>query len=519
MTTAPDQTANVAPPPDASNATSAAAGVDPHVLRIALTLIVGALAVVFDSTIISVAINDLGRDLHASLGTIQWVSTAYLLALAVTMPIAGWAQSALGGKRLWIIALCVFLAGSVLSASAWSVAALIVFRVVQGVGGGLMMTLTATLIMQAAGGRSIGRVMSVITVPTALGPILGPVLGGVILHFGDWRWMFIVNIPFCLAGLYLARRNLPADAPGAARRPPLDLVGLLLLSPGIAAVIYGLSCIGGTEGIAAAQVLVPLLSGLALIAAFLGWALHRRAHALVEIRLLRHRPLASASVSLVLCGAALYGTMLLLPLYFQQVRGATALGAGLILIPQGIGALLSRSIAGRLTDTLGPRSVAFAALLIACVATVPFAYVTAGTSEIFLMAVLLVRGIGLGAAMIPLSGAGFAGMGRDEIPHAGILIRVTQQLGGSLGIAVLTVILQHAGAGAHTDTALAHGFRQSFWWAVVITAAALPISLLLPGRAPEPTPLRGPRTADSEGAAEAGPDGGLAVGASGEVEV
>ncbi len=471
--------------------------IDPRVLRIALTIIIGALAVVFDSTIISVAINDLGRDLHAPLSTIQWVSTAYLLALAVTMPIAGWAQAALGGKRLWIISLCIFLAGSILSASAWSAPALIAFRVVQGAGGGLMMTLTATLIMQAAGGRNIGKIMSVITVPTALGPVLGPVLGGVILHFGDWRWMFIINIPFCLAGVYLAGRNLPAHEP-ITRRPRLDLAGLLLFSPGVAAVIYGLSRIDGTNGLASIQVVAPLLAGLALVTAFIAWALHRRSNALVDIRLLRHRPLASASVSLVLCGAALYGTMLLMPLYFEQVRGTTALGAGLILIPQGVGTLLSRSIAGKLTDRLGPRSVAFASLVVACVATIPFAFVTARTSQVFLMAVLLVRGTGLGAAMIPLGGAGFSGMNRDEIPHASILIRVTQQLGGSIGIAVLTVILQRALTGAHISAALAHGFRQSFWWAVIITALAVPVSLLLPGRpasrpepdvSPQPEPL------------------------------
>ncbi len=470
--------------------------IDPHVLRIAVTIIIGALAVVFDTTIISVAINDLGRDLHASLTTIQWVSTAYLLALAVTMPIAGWAQAVLGGKRLWITSLCIFLAGSILSASAWSATALIAFRVVQGMGGGLMMTLTATLIMQAAGGRNIGKLMSVITVPTALGPVLGPVFGGVILHFGDWRWIFLVNIPFCLVGAYLAWRNLAADEP-ITRRPRLDLVGLLLFSPGVAAVIYGLSRIDGTNGIASVQVVAPLLAGLALVAAFVAWALHRKSNALVDIRLLRHRALASASVSLVLCGAALYGTMLVMPLYFQQVRGTTALGAGLILIPQGVGTLLSRSVAGKFTDTIGPRAVAFASLLLACLATVPFAFVNADTNQVFLMAVLLVRGIGLGAAMIPLSGAGFSGMSRDEIPHASIVIRVTQQLGGSLGIAVLTVILQRALTGAHNSAALAHGFQRSFWWAVIFTGIAVPVSLLLPAR-PKPAPPEPDVSARSE---------------------
>jgi EmrB/QacA subfamily drug resistance transporter len=458
--------------------------IDPHVLRIALTIVIGALAVVFDTTIISVAVNDLGRQLHAPLGTIQWVSTGYLLALTVTMPLAGWAQSALGGKRLWLLALGVFLVGSILSASAWSAASLIAFRVVQGVGGGFMMTLTATLIMQAAGGRTIGRLMSVITVPTALGPVLGPVLGGVILHLGDWRWLFAVNIPFCLAGAWLAYRNLPADAPAPRKR--LDTVGFLLLSPGVAAIVYGLSRLDGTTGLADAQVLVPLVAGLVLVAAFAGWALRRGSRALVDLRLLRHRPLASSSVVLLLAGATLYGTMLLLPLYFEEVRGESALGAGLLLIPQGIGTLLSRSVAGRLTDRIGARPVAVLSFVIACIATIPFAFATAGTGEILLSGVLLVRGIGLGAAMIPLGGAGFAGLGREEIPHAGILIRVTQQLGGSFGTALLAVILQHAASGARTGAGLVGGFHEAFRWSVVLTAVAVPICLLLPGRLQQP---------------------------------
>jgi EmrB/QacA subfamily drug resistance transporter len=457
--------------------------VDPYVLKIAITIVIGALAVVFDTTIMSVAINDLGRDLHAPLSTIQWVTTGYLLALSVTMPIAGWAQSALGGKRLWILSLGIFLIGSVLSASAWNAPSLIVFRVVQGIGGGLLMTLAATLIMQAARGRNIGKVMALIMVPTALGPVLGPVLGGIILHFGHWRWLFFINIPFCVVGGWLAWRNLPADGP--VRRQPLDVAGLLLICPGVAALVYGLSQVDGASGFTSARVLAPLLAGVVLVAAFTVWALRRKSRALVDMRLLRHRPLASSSALLLLAGAALYGTMLLLPLYFQQVRGQTALGAGLLLIPQGIGTLLSRSLAGKFNDKYGPRIVALIAFIIACAATLPFAFVTASTNYIWLMAVLLVRGIGLGAVMIPLGGSGFSGLSQDEMPHASILIRTTQQLGGSIGTALLIVILQNAVAGASTPGALAAGFRAAFWWAVIFTAIAVPVCLLLPGR-PEP---------------------------------
>ncbi|EFG64819.1 MFS transporter, partial [Streptomyces sp. SPB074] len=302
------------------------APVDPAVWRLAFTVVVGALAVVFDTTIVTVALDGLGRSLHASLATVQWVSTGYLLAVFVTIPLAKWAQARVGGKRLWTGALLVFLLGSVLSALAWNAPALIAFRVVQGIGGGIMMPLMATLIMQAAKGRETGRVMATVTLPTALGPILGPVLGGLILSVASWRWLFLVNIPFCLVGAVLAHRDLPDDRPAPdAPRPGLDVTGLLLLSPGVAAFLYGLSRVGGSAG-----VLVPLLAGLVLVLAFVARSLPRP-HALINLRLLRHRAPAASAALLFLGGTSLYGAMLLLPLYWQQVRGEGALGAGLLL--------------------------------------------------------------------------------------------------------------------------------------------------------------------------------------------
>ncbi|MFI6581963.1 MDR family MFS transporter [Embleya sp. NPDC050493] len=454
--------------------------IDPALRRMTFTLIIGALAVIFDTTIMSVAIDDLAGRMHASLATAQWVSTAYLLALATVMPAVGWLQAALGGKRLWIAALGLFLVGSLLCATAWNAPSLIVFRVVQGFGGGIMMVLMTTLIMQAAKGRNIGRIMSLITVPTALGPVLGPVIGGAILHLGDWRWIFLFNVPFCVVGAYLAARNLPRDRPGP--RPRLDVVGMLLLSPGIAAVIYALTRIGGSEGPAGLTVGLPLVAGLALLLGYLGWALRRGPHALIDVRLFRHRALASSSVLVFLSGAALYGTMMLLPLYWQQVRGEDALGAALLLIPQGVGTLLSRSLAGRYMDRFGPRPVAIAAFALTCVATVPFGFVTASTDNTALMAVLFVRGIGLGAAMITIMGAAFVGLKPEEIPQGSGISRVAQQIGGSAGTALLAVILQRTSTGARTPAALASGFGNAFWWATAFTAAAIPLCLLLPGR-------------------------------------
>lgn len=468
--------------------------VDPEVWRLAFTIIAGALAVMFDTTIVSVAINDLAHELRAPLGTIQWVSTGYLLAMFVTIPIVKWAQSVVGGKRLWIGSLGVFLLGSVLCGLAWDATSLIVFRVVQGVAGGIMMPLMTTLIMQAIRGRNIGKVMSVITLPVALGPIIGPVLGGLLLAGGNWRLLFLVNILFCVVGGWLAFRNLPDDRP-SGDRARLDIVGLLLLSPGAAAVIYGLSRIGGDSGFGSVTVLLPILAGLALVGGFVVWALPRGATALVNVRLLSHRPLAASAGLLFLVGTTLYGAMLLLPLFWQQARGEDALGAGLLLIPQGVGSLLSRFVAGSWTDRAGPRWVAFTGFSIVALATVPFAFSTEGTPDLLLMAVLLVRGLGMGTATIPLASAAYLGLDHGDIPNASIIIPIAQQIGGSFGTAAFAMILQRAASDAKTPEAVTHAFGTTFWWSIGFTVLAVPLCLILPGR---PQPVPEPATTEAE---------------------
>jgi EmrB/QacA subfamily drug resistance transporter len=468
--------------------TTAEDRIDPKVIKTAVVLIVGALAVVFDTTIISVALRTLSVQLHVSISTIQWVSTGYLLALGVAIPLAGWAQARFGGKRVWMFALAVFLIGSILCSLSWSAASLIAFRIVQGLGGGLMLPLFSTIIMQAAAGRALGRTMSFVTLPMVVGPILGPVIGGAILNWLDWRWLFWVNVPFCVVGFVLAWRMLDADATNA--RPRFDIIGWLLLSPSLVAILLGLSNSAQRGGFGRADALGPLLAGVVLLVTFALYSVHRGGNALVDVRLFAHGPLASASALTFLSGAALYGGMLLLPLYWLEVRGADVIHAGLLLAPQGIGALLSRNLAGRLTDSIGARWVAFTGFAIVGLATLPFALASTTTNEWLLMAVLVVRGFGLAAVMIPLSTAAFVGLRRDEIPHAGIITRVTQQIGGSFGVAVLAVILNAAlrNLGTHSAPA-ATAYDHAFWWAVGFTGVALVLSLMLPGRTPRPIPI------------------------------
>jgi EmrB/QacA subfamily drug resistance transporter len=441
---------------------------------------------VLDTTIVSIALNSLVHALHSSVAEIQWVSTGYLLALGVVIPVVGWGQARFGGKRLWMAALTLFVAGSALCATAWNAESLIAFRVLQGVGAGMIFPLMQTLAMQTAraapGGSnsSSGRVVATVSLPIAAGPILGPVLGGVILNWLDWRWLFLVNVPVCAVGLYLAWRFLPADTPASpGTRSRLDLPGLLLIAPGLAGVLFGLSNVGKSGGLGRVDVQVPLIAGLVLLIAFVAWTLRRAGSALIDVRLLRIRSVGASSAVLFLAGACTYAAMFLLPLYWQELRGFGVLDAALLLIPQGVGSLLTRTMAGRLTDRIGGRAVAVAGFVLIALATVPFAFAGPGTNQWWLGTVLLVRGLGLGAVLIPVMTVAFVDLDPGEMPHASMLTRISQQVGGSFGVAVGAVVLQSVLASGHSA---AHAFSQAFWWTIGFTVVAALASFALPGR-------------------------------------
>jgi EmrB/QacA subfamily drug resistance transporter len=454
---------------------------DPKVVKTSLILIVGLMAVIFDTTIVSVALHTLALQMHTSVATIQWVTTGYLLALGIAVPLSTWGLRRFGGKRLWMFALAVFLVGSIGSSLAWNAGSLIGWRVVQGIGGGLMLPLMTTLIFQAAGGKSLGKLVTYVALPALLGPILGPLIGGAILTHLSWRFMFWVNVPFCAIGLLLAWRYMASDAPACADgkdRPRLDVPGLLLIAPGTSFVLLGLANAGTSVGFGHADVIIPLVIGLAMLAAFTLYAL-RKNRPLVEIRLLARRSVASSSTVLFFSGFSLYGAMLLMPLYYQDVRGTTALTAGIMLVPQGVGSVLSRTVAGGKIDKYGSRRIALAGFAIVAVATIPFALAGPHTNEWLLALWMVIRGFGLGAVTMPVMVAGYIGLDKEQIPHSSVLTRTTQQIGGSFGTAVLAVILEEAIASHHG--ALADAFDIAFWWSVGFSAIAVLLSLWLPG--------------------------------------
>jgi EmrB/QacA subfamily drug resistance transporter len=447
--------------------------IEAHVWRIGFVVIIGSIMSILDTTIVNVALETLGRDFHAQLADIQWVITGYMLSLAAVIPITGWAARRFGAKPVYLTSLVLFTAGSALCGVASSVGQLIVFRVVQGVGGGMILPLGQLLMATAAGPKRMGRVMSLVAVPAMLAPIFGPTLGGLILDNTSWRWIFFVNLPVGVLAFVASLRTLPRVERSATDR--LDLVGLALMATGLPLLTYGLAEMGATGSFTAPRVVFPALVGVALIAVFARHALRTRAP-LLDLRLYRRTTFASASLTMFCLGAALFGGMILMPLYWQQIRLESVVHTGLLTAPMGVGMALVMPVAGKLADRLGGGPLALAGVAVTTVATVPFAFIGAHTSITWLSVAMFVRGIGVGLAFLPAMSAAFAALEPAELSHATPQLNVLQRVGGSIGTALLAVVLQRALA--HTgEPASAYG--TAFWWSAGLTALAVAPCLVL----------------------------------------
>lgn len=476
---------------------------DRQTIVLGLVIVSGTLMAILDTTIVNVALETLGRDFDTGLSTIQWVITGYMLAMGTVIPLTGWAVDRFGGRRVWMTSIVLFVLGSALSGAAWNIESLIVFRVVQGLGGGMLMPTGMAILTMAAGPRRMGRIMSIVGVPMLLGPVLGPVLGGWLVQDVDWRWIFFVNLPVGALAFALAWWKVPHDH-GEHTAPRIDLRGLLLLPPGFVLLIYGLSTASSNGGFGRPSTIAWLVGGVVLIALFALHSLRRRGRALIDVRLFADRTFATAAVAVFFVGIALMGSMLLIPLYYQTARGEGAFAAGLLLAPQGLGAATAMPLAGVVTDKLGAGRIVPVGIVVLVLGTIPFATVGADTSYWLLGGALYVRGLGLGCTMMPTMSAALTTLSRAVVSRASSTLNIIVQLGGSVGTALLAVVLsrqisdrlpQAAGGGdgagggvgqipervrEQLAPKLADAFAHTFWIALVLTAVLILPALLLP---------------------------------------
>jgi EmrB/QacA subfamily drug resistance transporter len=464
---------------------------DRGVLMVAGVVVLGAIMSILDITVVSVALETFQREFEATSAEVAWTMTGYTLALASVIPLTGWAADRFGTKRLYLIAVVLFTLGSVLCAVASSLGVLVGFRVLQGLGGGMLMPLGMTILTRAAGPERVGRVMAVLGIPMLLGPIFGPILGGALIDSASWHWIFLINLPIGILALAYAWVVLPADEVEPSET--FDWVGMLLLSPGLAAFLYGVSSIPSAkqeEGtIWTLEVVAPAVAGALLIAAFVPWALNRaNLHPLVDLRLFQSRTMTVAVIAMALFAIAFFGASLLFPLYFQQVRGEDALGAGLLLAPQGIGAMVTMPVAGILADRIGPGKIVMTGIAVITVGMAMFTQLTADTSYAFILGALFVMGLGMGGTMMPIMSAALATLEPHTIARGSTLMNIVQQVAASIGTAVFAVLLTNGIIAIEATTpqgrlaGLADSFATVFVVATVMVALVLVPAFLLPRR-------------------------------------
>lgn len=493
------------PTPAANGYDTNATELDARLVKIASVVIFGAFMSILDVTIVNVAINELAIQFDATLAQIQWVSTGYMLALATVIPMTGWAADRFGTKRLFMISIALFLLGSALAGLAWSTESLIAFRVLQGLGGGMVMPAGMTILTHAAGPQRMGRVMALVGVPMLLAPIIGPILGGWLVDDVSWHWIFFVNIPVGLIALVLAYRTFEPDQTQPDHR--LDWKGVMLLPPGLALFVFGLAEIASHGTIGSTQTIVGVLGGLTLLTAFV---LHARNDddALLDVRLFARRAVAPSAATTTIFGAAFFGTALLLPLWFQIVHGQSALQSGLLLAPQGLGAIVTMPIAGRLTDSIGPGKIVLTGLALVATAMGLLTTVDDTTSFWTTSLILFINGLGMGATMMPAMSAALRSLRREEVARATSGLNALQRVGGSIGTAVLAVVLTHqlnsvlpSGGGESGLSAaremppeqmikavpqIADAFAHTYMWSFAIAAVAILPALFLSRDKPEP---------------------------------
>ena len=418
--------------------------IDAAVLKVAGVVVLGAIMSILDITVVNVALPTF-QTVFGSPGEpiayshVAWTVTAYTLALATVIPMTGWAADRFGTKRLYLAALTLFTGGSVLCAAADSINMLILFRVIQGLGGGMLMPLGMTIMTRAAGPARMGRLMAILGVPMLLGPILGPILGGWLIDNASWHWIFLINAPIGVAAFVYAFVVLPSDTPEPSES--FDFPGMLLLSPGLALFLFGVSSLPQNEGdFTAPQVWVSMLVGVLLMLGFV-WHAFRPEHPLLDLRLYKNRNLTVSSITMFLFAAAFFGGLLLVPTYFQQIRGESTLAAGLLIAPQGIGAMLTMPIAGALVDKIPVgRIVPFGLVLIA-IGMGGFTQIESDTSYGLIIALLFVMGLGMGATMMPLFTTALRTLTHHEVARGSTLLNITQQIASSVGVAVISVML------------------------------------------------------------------------------
>jgi EmrB/QacA subfamily drug resistance transporter len=438
-----------------------------------------------DISIVTVAIPTLAGEFGTETTTIEWVVTGYLLSLAVFIPFSGWLGDRFGTKRIFILALVIFLLGSLLSGLAWNIESLIAFRVLQGVGGGMITPVGYAMLWRAFPPAERAAASAVLAIPITIAPAMGPLIGGYLVDYHDWRWIFFINLPIGIIGLAAAASLLREHVEESAGR--LDVPGLTLSAAGLVAVVYALAE-AGLHGFGDPRVIVFGLGGLALLAVFTLVEL-RTKEPMIDVRLLSDNLFGRSNiVNLVLFGSQM-GAFFLLPIFLQAQNGLDAFDVGLITFPTAIGVAVMAQPAARLYPMIGAQRMLLAGFAGAIAANFALALIDYGTSDWWIAANMFVRGLFFGLVIIPIQTVTFATIRPEAMGRASSIFNTVRQVGSSLGVAVLASALTNRlgyhdavlGDPATRDAALT-AFQDTFMIAGALGVLGLVASLFIDDR-------------------------------------
>ena len=467
---------------------------------------------ILDATIVNAALPTLGRQFHVAATSVDTVAIYYLVSLAVFIPASGWLGDRFGGKRVLLTAVVVFTGASALCGAAWSLPALEIFRVLQGAGGGMLAPVGLTMLLRVFPPADRIRMAGLVTVPTTLAPAVGPVLGGLLVTDASWRWVFYVNVPIGAAALLFGLLFLDG---GTEHRPGrFDVAGFTLAGAGLGALMYGVSE-GPVSHWAAAPVLAAMCAGAVLLGVLVRVELGRR-QPLIDLRLLGNRLFRSCCAVMVLGSVAFLGTLYLASLFFQDGRGLSALSSGLSIFPEAFGVMAGAQVASRvLYPRLGPRRHIALGLAGVVVSIALMALVGAHTSLWWMRLLMFVMGLAQGQVFVPSQAAAFATISPAATGRASTLFNAGRQLGGAIGVAVLTTVVvavgaRHVAGGRVVPNLLA--YHVAFLVAAGVDVAAVLVALTIrDADAAATMPARGarpPRPGGRPAGAGAGGDEG-----------
>jgi EmrB/QacA subfamily drug resistance transporter len=429
-----------------------------------------------DITIVNVAILTLSTELNAPNTTIEWVVTGYLLSLAIWIPASGWLGDRFGTKRIFLLALGIFTIGSLMCSLSPNVESLIVFRVIQGVGGGMLTPVGVTMLFRAFPPHERAEASSILSIAAAMAPAIGPVLGGWLVDFANWRWIFLVNVPIGIFTFFFSLSVLKEYRQEVSGK--FDIAGFLLSAIGLVLLLYALSTVP-TRGPESFDVILTSVLGIAVIA-LLVWVESRLKAPILHFSLFRERLFRTANIVMFFAFSLWIGFLFVLPLFLQEYIGLSAFQSGLTTSPQAVGWIAVATFASRVYHRVGPRRMITIGLIGTTLLTLVFVWFNAGTDLWWMRVVLFFRGFTMGFAVIPVQAAVFTNISHEETGRASSLFNTNRQVASSFGTAILgTVLFELLLHGTQGSAGKLFAYHVSFIAAVAMGVVAIAFALTI----------------------------------------